>query len=216
MVFGSGGLAREVHEVVEDINNEQRRWNCLGFLDDDPRKWGTEVHGLPVLGGLAWLDRYPSIDVVIAVGSPAVRRRIALAVKGRGHPLATLVHPIAWVGRRVDIGVGSVIRAGAVLSTDIRVGCCVFVGAGATVSHDTEIGDFVTIAPGVNIPGAVTINEGCDIGIGATMLQGITLGEWSIVGAGAVVIESLPPNVTAVGVPARVIKQRPEGWHEKV
>lgn len=202
--------------MIEDINRRKPQWNCLGFLDDDVAKWGTVVHGLPVLGGVSWLDDHTSVHVVVAVGAPAVRRRVARAIQGRGHPLATLIHPAAWVGPRVRVGPGSVIRAGAVLSTDIELGLCVFVGPGATVSHDTVIGDFVTLGPGVNIPGAVRVNEGCDIGIGATMLQGVTIGEWSIVGAGAVVIESLPPNVTAVGVPARVIKRRPEGWHETV
>jgi acetyltransferase-like isoleucine patch superfamily enzyme len=39
------------------------------------------------------------------------------------------------------------------------------------------------------------------------------VGRWSILGAGAVVTRPVPENCTAVGVPARVIKQRPEGWH---
>jgi acetyltransferase EpsM len=40
----------------------------------------------------------------------------------------------------------------------------------------------------------------------------VTVGEWTIVGAGAVVIADLPADVTAVGVPARIIRHRPAGW----
>jgi len=53
---------------------------------------------------------------------------------------------------------------------------------------------------------AADIGEGCYIGMGANVIQGITIGPWSIIGAGAVVIRDIPPHVTAVGVPARVIK----------
>jgi acetyltransferase-like isoleucine patch superfamily enzyme len=62
------------------------------------------------------------------------------------------------------------------------------------------------------LSGNVTIGEGCDIGTNACAIQGITIGDWSIIGAGATVIRDLPANVTAVGVPARVIATRPDGW----
>ena len=51
-----------------------------------------------------------------------------------------------------------------------------------------------------------------DVGTGTAILPEVTIGEWTVIGAGAVVTESLPGNATAVGVPARVIKTRAEGW----
>ena len=50
VVYGTGGFAREVHQVVEDINRDKVMFNVLGFLDDAQTNWGKEVHGLPVLG----------------------------------------------------------------------------------------------------------------------------------------------------------------------
>ena len=38
------------------------------------------------------------------------------------------------------------------------------------------------------------------------VLAGVTIGENTVVGAGAVVTRDLPPNVVAVGNPARVIR----------
>lgn len=46
------------------------------------------------------------------------------------------------------------------------------------------------------------------LGIGSIVSNNIAIGQNAIVGAGAVVINDVPPNVTAVGVPARVIKNR--------
>jgi acetyltransferase-like isoleucine patch superfamily enzyme len=46
------------------------------------------------------------------------------------------------------------------------------------------------------------------LGAGVTVLGGVTIGDGCVVGAGAVVTKDLPPNVIAVGVPARVISER--------
>ena len=66
----------------------------------------------------------------------------------------------------------------------------------------------VNINPGATICGSVHVSAGVYIGVaGATVKEKITIGAWSIIGAGAVVVRDIPPGVTAVGVPARVIKQ---------
>ena len=39
--------------------------------------------------------------------------------------------------------------------------------------------------------------------------QGVEIGEWSVVGAGAVVVGDVPAGVTVVGVPAKILKERP-------
>jgi acetyltransferase-like isoleucine patch superfamily enzyme len=60
----------------------------------------------------------------------------------------------------------------------------------------------------VHIAGNVTLGEGCFIGIGASIIQQCSIGEATIIGAGATVVGDLEAHVTAVGVPARVIKRR--------
>ncbi len=120
---------------------------------------------------------------------------------------------MAWVGNRIELGEGTIICAGDRLATELSVGDHVQLNLDCTVSHDSFLRDFVTVAPGVNISGAVTVGEGCDLGTGAAIIQGVSIGHWSVVGAGAVVVRDLPANVTAVGAPAKPIKERPEGWH---
>ena len=59
-----------------------------------------------------------------------------------------------------------------------------------------------------HIGGNAILGEGVSIGTAATILNEVKIGKWSIVGAGAVVTRDLPEYVTAVGVPAKVIKYR--------
>lgn len=88
-------------------------------------------------------------------------------------------------------------------------------GTGVVIGETTEIGDDVTIYQGVTLGGTgkdvgkrhPTIGNGVMIGAGAKVLGPFTVGDNSNIASGAVVLEKIPPNSTAVGVPARVVKQ---------
>lgn len=91
-----------------------------------------------------------------------------------------------------------------------------------------EIGDNVRIAPNVMILAqnhifecigipiseqdisakGIKIQDDVWLGAGAIVLDGVTIGKGSVIGAGAVVTKSIPPYSVAVGVPAKVIKNR--------
>ena len=54
-------------------------------------------------------------------------------------------------------------------------------------------------------PGAPHVGRGAYIGAGAKVLGSVRIGAGARIGANAVVLEDVPPNATAVGVPARII-----------
>jgi sugar O-acyltransferase (sialic acid O-acetyltransferase NeuD family) len=216
-IYGAGGFAREVLQIVLDINAASATpvWEPLGFVVDSAFVGGgTAVHGLPILGGPDWLAQNPTTHLVIAIGAPAAKHRIAMEVgAASGNPFALLVHPRAWVGCNVHIGQGAIVCAGCLVTTDIRIGGHVHVNIGCTLGHDAELKDFATLNPSVNVSGNVNIGVGSEIGTGSILIPHAHVGDWSIVGAGALVTKPLPGNVTAVGSPARVIKTRPTNWH---
>ncbi len=211
VIFGSGGFAREVAQVVRDINAVGPMWSLLGLLDDDVAKHGKTIGGLKVLGGSTWWEQHREVAIVIAIGNTAAKRRVAERLAGA--QFATLVHPRAWLGERIEVGAGSVVCANVTATCDIVLGRHVILNLSVTVGHDARLADYVTVAPSVNVSGGVHVGAGCDLGTGAAIIQNVVVGAWSIVGAGAVVVRDLPENVTAVGSPARVIKTREPGWH---
>jgi serine O-acetyltransferase len=54
------------------------------------------------------------------------------------------------------------------------------------------------------------VGNGVLLGAGAKILGNIRIGDGSKVGAGSVVLSDVPPHVTVVGVPARIVG-RPHG-----
>ena len=104
------------------------------------------------------------------------------------------IHPGAKIGRRFFIDHGSAV----------------------VIGETTEIGDDVLIYQGVVLGGTTlekkkrhpTIGNGVELGAGAIALGPITIGDGARIGAGSVVIKSVPPGVTVVGVPGRVVTKR--------
>jgi sugar O-acyltransferase (sialic acid O-acetyltransferase NeuD family) len=208
VIIGVGGLGRECSQWVEDINAECPKFRVLGFLDDDTRKHGTVLHDLEVLGDAGWLAAHAGVAAIVAVGNTSAKRRIVERLRTHVAGFPVLRHPQAVVGRTVELGEGTIICPGAILTADIRIGRFVTLNFGLTVGHDSVVEDYVTLAPGVHLSGYSTMREGADLGAGVVTIPGVEIGACTIVGAGAAVTRALPARCTAVGVPARVIKTR--------
>lgn len=207
VIIGCGGFGREVHALVEALNRVQDSFEILGFVDDRPAVADlARVADLDakVVGTVADLARWPQpVSAVIAIGSADARIAIDEALRGSLVEWAVLVHPDATVGTRVRLGPGTVIAAGARLSTNIEVGRHVHIDQNATVGHDCVIGDFARLNPQACASGTVTVGRGATIGASATVLQGIDVGMAATVGAGAVVTRDVCPTCVVKGVPAR-------------
>ncbi|MGB8364052.1 MAG: serine O-acetyltransferase [Rhizomicrobium sp.] len=106
------------------------------------------------------------------------------------------IHPGATIGRRFFIDHGA----------------CVVIGETA------EIGDDVTIYHGVTLGGTSwsagkrhpTIKNGVLIGAGAKVLGPITVGEGARIGANSVVVEEVPPGMTVIGIPGKIVRDERE------
>lgn len=210
VIVGSGGHARELAEVARARCELGVGPTLTGFLDDDPSKHGSELNGLPVLGDLSWLRDHPDHGAIIGIGAPTTKRAVAARLHELAIPSPTLVHPRAELSPFIALAPGVVIAAGCVLTTQIRIGAHAHLNRMCSVGHDCVVGDYVHLAPGTILSGNVTIDEGCDLGTSVSVIPGIRVGAWTRVGAGACVTRDLPSQVTAVGVPARVVTQAPD------
>lgn len=205
-IIGAGGFGREVAWLVERINEVNPTWNLKGFIDDNESLWGNVEGDYPVLGGCEYLKSLGDVYAVCAVGSAKVRKIIIGRIKESNVKFATLIDPSVLVSKRVEIGEGSIICAGTIITVDIRIGNHVIINLDCTIGHDVDIEDFVTIYPSVNLSGNVLIGQCTELGTGTQIIQGKTITANSIVGAGAVVVKNIEEPGTYVGSPAKKIK----------
>ena len=88
-------------------------------------------------------------------------------------------------------------------------------GTGVVIGETTVIGDDVMIYQGVTLGGTgkdtgkrhPTIGNNVMIGAGAKVLGPFKVGDNSNIAAGAVVLDEIPPDCTAVGVPAHIVRR---------
>jgi sugar O-acyltransferase (sialic acid O-acetyltransferase NeuD family) len=208
-VFGAGGFAREVAWLVQECSSKAN-YVVVCFVDQGENTPQTSLNGIPVLQVAAARQRFPNAIAAIGVGQPATRERVVAEAATAGFKLGTFIHPRTEKSEWVEIGEGTLICAGCILTTNIRIGRHVQINLDCTVGHDVVVEDYATIAPGVHVSGNVRVGRGAYLGTGATVVNGkagepIVIGEGSIVGAGACVTRSVPAAVTVVGVPARIL-----------
>ena len=199
-VIGAGGHGQVVADALLSLGITP-----AGFLDDNEELIGKAVLGIPVVAPVLKAKELKG-KFVIAIGDNVTRKKIVEILHFSDEKYFTVIHPSVILGKNVKIGVGSMIIGGVVINTGTVIGKHTIINTSASIDHHDVIGDFVHIAPGTHTGGAVRIKEGAFLGVGISVIPGKTIGKWAIIGAGASVITDIPDNVTAVGVPARIIK----------
>lgn len=195
-IIGAGGHGKVLADVAE-----RNGYDEIVFLDDDQNI--RECRGLPVLGKISDVETIDA-DVVVAVGSSAIRKRIQETVPSER--LATLIHPSAVVAKDVILGSGTVVLAGVVINPGTKIGKGCIVNTCSSIDHDCNVGDYVHIAVGAHLCGTVAVGDGTWIGAGAIVVNNLSICSNSIIGAGAVVVRDVEITGTYVGVPAKPLK----------
>jgi len=209
VVFGAGGMGREVLWIIDSINEQCRTWNVLGFLDDKHTEFrGKDIHGFTVVGGLDWLsDHNGEIYLTCAVGKSSVRKTVyESAARLPNVRLAILVDPTVRVDRTVNIGEGSIISRNCIVTVNIEIGKGVLMNTGSSVGHDAVVGDHCTFLTNAMASGNTTFGECCEIGSGAFVLQGKSIAANTVVAPLSSVIMDITESGTYAGNPARRIR----------
>ena len=109
VIIGASGHGKVIADIA--IKNG---YDNIVFLDDDDRI--KMCAGFPVIGGTCEAEGIEG-DKIVAIGNAKIREKLQ-----RGIETITLIHPNAVISRRVRIGNGSVVMAGAVINSDATIG----------------------------------------------------------------------------------------------
>lgn len=178
-----------------------------------------------------FMDAYHSDPSIIGAGisdvkatfdrDPAVHSHLMVLIHFKGYQ-SVQVHRLAhylWNENRKDLALFIQSRNSEVFGVDIhpaaRIGKGVMFdhATGIVIGETTIVEDNVSILQSVTLGGTgkvagdrhPKVREGVMIGAGAKILGNIEIGRGSKVGAGSVVLNAVPPHVTVVGAPAKIV-----------
>lgn len=210
-VYGASGFGKEVMPLVRqqyaDLSKEQ-----FVFIDDGQA--GSILNNYPVLSYADFLKN--SADekfVTIAIANSIVREKLSAQLERDNIKTIDVKAANALIFDHVEIGEGSLFCSFTHVTSNVKIGKYFHANIYSYVAHDCVIGDYVTFAPDVKCNGNIHIEDHAYIGTGAIIKQGtpdkpLVIGKGAVVGMGAVVTKSVPPGVTVVGNPARILEKK--------
>jgi len=202
-IFGAGGHGKVVLDILLESGVD-----VLGFLDEDANKLGKKINGFKVLGNWSYIKKVKkSAHIALGIGDNKAREKISMKAKKSKIAIISVIHPKSVISKSAKIGEGAVIMPGAVVNASSVLKDGIVVNTGATVDHDCCLERFCQIWPGAHLAGNVRVGEFSYIGTGSSIIQNIKIGKNVVIGSGAAVVNDVPNNVTAVGVPARIINK---------
>lgn len=211
IIVGAKGFAKEVLEIMHQLQD----LNEVVFYDDVsdhlPEKIYNQFSTIKSIEELtSYLQTSTDKRFTLGLGNPQIRYKLYKKIEALGATFSSTISPFARIGHfDVQIGAGTNLMTGTVLTNSISLGIGCLINLNCTIGHDCTLGEFVELSPGVHVSGNCSIGSFTNIGTNATLLPKVNVGKNVIIGAGAVVTKDIPDNSLAVGIPAKVIKQLP-------
>jgi len=204
IIVGAGGFGREV------LHWARSAWpadtaKIAGFLSADIRALDGHAVSAPILSVPGDFVPDAGDALLLAIGIPGVRRRVAEDLEARGGAFLTLTHPTAVVAPTAAVGAGSILCPYAVVSDSVRLGRFTLMNYHASLGHDARTGDFAVLSPYVGVGGAAAIGDDCFLGLHASVAPGRRLGARTKVSANSAAVSDTPADSLVFGVPGRVM-----------
>ncbi len=203
VIVGAGGHAKVCIEIFHAMG--QKVSFCINNTFSV-----SECLSIPVLhsdNNLSQLYSQGYHRAFIAIGDNVLRLRLAEQAIQYGYTLVNAISPNAVISKTAQIGSGVAIMPGSVINADTIISDVSIINTSASVDHDCYIGKSVHLSPHCALAGNVIVGNCSFLGIGSKVVPKVKIGQGVITGAGSVIVNDIEPNVTVVGVPARIISK---------
>jgi sugar O-acyltransferase (sialic acid O-acetyltransferase NeuD family) len=196
-IIGFGGFGREIYWSLNSYEREG-----LKFFVDEEYYNPNDLNTLP----LSQLDTQ-NFEVIVAIADSKAREKIVNSLPS-DTKFFTHIHPSAQIhGDDVEIGEGSIICAGTIITTNVKIGKHAHLNLITTIGHDCLIGDYFTTAPGVQISGNVKIGDKVYFGTRSCIKQKLSVCNDVVIGMNSGVVKDITQPGIYVGTPAKRIEK---------
>ena len=217
-------------DLLNGLTDSDKESFIRTVIMNDPSEYAQKARDEYYKGVLKSMGENTHIGVGVKITNP---QYISLGNNVKIADGATL---IARGEKGISIGDNTTIKENVLLDSEhpidgyIDIKNNVYVGTGSRLfGHmGLEIGEFCLLAQNITITpyshkfsdpnteiirqggnrDKVTIGRDCYLGMSVSVMYSGSIGEGSVIGAGSVVVKPIPPYKVAVGVPAKVIKDR--------
>ena len=208
VIIGAGAQGCDILWTVNDCNKQSKKFNVIGFLDENKSIHNTSINNIKILGDFNWFfeNDVRNYFFVIGIGDGKIREKIVKKLEKHNLNFCSIIHPSVIYAESVSIGNGTVIQAGVKIAPNCKIGDHVLINLNSIIGHDTILKDYVTISPTSVINGESLIELGTYIGSASVIQDTITIGKWSVIGIGSIVNQNIPAYSVYVNPNGRVIK----------
>lgn len=205
-IYGIGGFGREVLCCLLDIiaPTSVKIEETVCFMVSDNYYKEDKVMGVNVIPQSKFEPE--KFKVVVAVGDPVLRQGVINTLPHETR-YAKIIHPGAVISQWVEIGEGSIITAGVILTCNIRIGKHAHLNLHSTIGHDCTIGDYFTAAPAANISGKCQIGDCVYFGTNSSVRERVKICNNVTIGMGGVVVKDIAEEGVYIGNPLKKLNK---------
>ncbi len=199
-IIGFGGFAREIGCCMD-----KKMFNYFISTSEFKKNYNfyKNINVLP-------LDEFDkkSYNALIAIGDPQIRKKI-LSELPHDTNFETFIHPKSNIldNKTVNIGEGSIICAGSIITTNIILGKHSILNINSTIGHDTKTKDRFTTFVGVNIAGKCEIGENVCFGTNSCVKEKTKICDNVFIGMGSSVVKNIDTPGIYVGSPVKLLRK---------
>lgn len=215
-IIGASSSGMNIFSILNDITanttNRDEKYQIEGYIDENPKLKGKKQFDKKIYVGFDSVPdkNFSDYYVISAIGDQMDRERLLTQAEKLGFKIDTVIHPSAHISPYAKIGKGVIICQNCLVQPYAEIDDFCYIHYGCVVGAHVKLEHSCTVNSLVALSANSHIGKRSHIGVGAIIIQGMKVGEGSILGANSCVVKTIPPHVTAVGIPAKIIKEHPK------
>lgn len=204
-IYGASGLGSEFLDMVLSINENEKRWDEIIYIDDTPGKSGSLFMNKRIIDyqELGLYDK-KNVEIVIAMGEPQSRNAVYKKIIDDGYAATNLVYPGNRMPCEIQLGTGVVFQRNVQIPPFGKIGDNVLIRDSVFLGHNVSIGNNTVISPFSFVGGNTEIGANAYIAPHTSIRDRVTIGNGTIIGIGSVVTKNIPDFAVAYGNPCEI------------
>ena len=210
IIIGAGGNAEVIYSTIEDINQDKKTFEVIGYLDDNEKEKSQNIVGKVTKKNIEKYIMFNDVFFVWTLRSTNLREDIYdkfLKLEIPRTKFTNIIHKKSSISKSSSLGLGITIHPFVSIGPKTKIGDHVNIFSNSTIGHDTKLDEFSYVANNSSIGAYVQVKRGGYIGMNSTIKERIQIKEWTIVGMSSVVLKDTEKKSIVVGNPAKKLNK---------